>query len=92
MRVALERTPLADPPSSGIDLLPHKRCTKHLLCAKTIVRAAVKPEKPLVVAPKQSKGPQVLDLEPGSGATPRPVPTSVFTLVPRPFVDALADR
>ena len=64
---------------------------EYLLCAQTIVRRAVKPEKSLVVTAIQSKGPFVLNFESRSRATTSPIPTSVFALVACPLVDALAN-
>ncbi len=78
-------------PRRGIDLLLDERDPKDPLCAQTIVRTAVKPEKSLVVTAIQSKGPFVLNFESRSRATTSPVRASEFALAASPLVDALAN-
>ena len=79
------------PSVESIDLLLDERDAKDSLCAQTVVRAAVKSEKSLVVTAIQSKGPLVLNLESGPRATSGPVLRSVFALMTSSLVDALAD-
>src|SRR5206468_10817163 len=71
-----------------IDLLADKVHAVSALGAQAIVTRAVGPQKALIVAVEDRKGPLVLDLEAGSRAAAHPVGTGELALIARLLEDA----
>ena len=73
-----------------VNLAPDEVGPVDTLRLEFVVTAAGDPKISLVVTAIDRKGPLVVDLESGSGVTPRAIKAAEFTLVAGPLVDALS--
>ena len=79
-------------PSTFLDLLLDELSPIELLGGKQIVGGAVRPQSLLVMALEYRIGLRVLDLKARTAGAPRPIRTTILTLIPGLFENPFLDR